>query len=84
MPIVQVGNESNECAYAFGEGDIFLGGDCAKQSNNEGVEHIQKFGDLRGLVSLDLLGEGVFCRLHRAHDLGRALSGFLGHPTAAI
>lgn len=84
MPIVQVGNESNERAYTFGEGHIFFGGDRAKQSNNEGVEHIQKFGDLGGLVSLDLLGEGVFCCLDRAHHLRGALSGLLGHPTVVI
>lgn len=38
--VVKEGDNSDEGAEAFGEGEVFLGGHCAEDADNEGVDQI--------------------------------------------
>lgn len=67
MPVVEVGHQTDKSGECLGEGDVTLGSHCTEDAHNEGVEQVQKLGEFRGLVALDLLGKGVLSCLPLLH-----------------
>lgn len=79
MPVVEVWHQADKGGEGLGEGDVTLGRHCAQDAHDEWVEQVQKLGEFRRLVALDLLGEGVLSWLSLLHWDGLFLEYLLGH-----